>query len=338
MLPVRSRGPSPKRPALFGSASFDPSDATHPEENHPVLCQGRVAVVTGAASGIGAAAARAFAALGMKVAIADLPSSSDKLQSLGKELVNVVGEANVLVVPTDVSVYEEVCKFRETVFEAWSEVGILLNNAGVDGGPDGKRGTSWEGLDAWHHVFNVNVFGIVNVQQAFIPAMLYQENPAMVINTGSKQGITNPPGNTAYNATKAAIKSLTEGLAHELRTKADAHGTARITAHLFVPGWTFTGLTGASAGGEKPAGAWSADETVKYMLSRVAAGDFYVVCPDNETTPEADQLRIMWAAADVAQGRPALSRWHRDYKALFEEYMREGHALQVKVAAENKNK
>ncbi|KAJ7057102.1 hypothetical protein C8F01DRAFT_992456, partial [Mycena amicta] len=282
---------------------------------------GRVAVVTGAAGGIGAAAARAFAALGMKVALADLPSSSDKLDVLGKELAAVVGEPNVLVVPTDVSVFEEVCKLREKVYDTWSEVGVLLNNAAVGAV---TIGTSWDGLDAWHTVFNVNLFGVVNVQQAFVPAMLCQENLAMVINTGSKQGITNPPGNTAYNATKAAVKSLTEGLAHELRTKADEHGAARVSAHLFVPGWTFTGLTGASAGGEKPAGAWSADETVKYMLSRVAAGDFYVICPDNETSPESDNLRIIWGAADVAQGRPALSRWHRDYKALFEEYMRDG--------------
>ncbi|KAF7357428.1 NAD P-binding protein [Mycena sanguinolenta] len=126
-----------------------------------------------------------------------------------------------------------------------------------------------------------------------------KKNPAVIINTGSKQGITNPPGNAAYNASKAAVKSLTEGLAHALRER---NGGGNVTAHLFVPGYTFTGLTGAKAGTEKPAGAWSADETI-------------------------DQLRVMWAAADVAQGRPALSRWHRDYKALFEEYMREGQAL-----------
>ncbi|KAF7329904.1 hypothetical protein MKEN_00254100 [Mycena kentingensis (nom. inval.)] len=313
---ARSRGPSPKRAYQVIVAS-DPT-------GHPVLQKDRVAVVTGAASGIGAAAARAFAALGLKVALADLPSSSEKLDALGNELTAVLGEANVLVVPTDVSVYEDVVKLREKVFEAWHEVGVLLNNAGVGGDADGKRGTSWANLDTWHTVFNTNLFGVVNVQQAFVPSMLCQENPAIIINTGSKQGITNPPGNTAYNATKAAVKSLTEGLAHELRGKADAHGTAKISAHLFVPGWTHTGMTGGGVGGDKPAGAWTADQTVAYMLERVAAGDFYVICPDNETTREADQLRIMWAAGDVAQGRPALSRWHREHKAEFDEYMRDG--------------
>jgi len=89
------------------------------------------------------------------------------------------------------------------------------------------------------------------------------------------------------------------------------------------PGWTFTGLT-ANGSGVKPAGAWSAEETVLYMLDHVRAGEFYILCPDNDTRREIDQLRIMWAAGDVAEGRPALSRWHRDWKSLFEEYVRDG--------------
>ncbi|KAJ7727351.1 NAD(P)-binding protein [Mycena metata] len=328
MLPTptspRSRGPSPGRPALSGSASFSPSGALDPADTHPVLHPGRVAVITGAASGIGAAAARLLASLHhMKIALADLPSTLPALEALAAELEEIVGEGNVLVVPTDVRVVSEVERLRERVYEAWSEVGVLMNNAGVNGG-----GKSWDGLDAWHDVFAVNLFGVVNVQQVFVPAMLHQENPAMVINTGSKQGITNPPGNTAYNASKAAVKSLTEGLAHQLRERNGGHGGGGgVTAHLFVPGWTFTGLTGQHDGGEKPPGAWTAEETVRYMLEHVAKGDFYVLCPDGDTGPEIDPLRIMWAAADVAQGRPALSRWHRDYKALFEEYMREGQAL-----------
>ncbi|KAJ6550580.1 hypothetical protein DFH09DRAFT_1281260 [Mycena vulgaris] len=323
----RSRGPSPKRPALSGSASFEPSSTVFSDASdtdHPVLHPGRVAVITGAASGIGAAAARELAALGLKIALADLPSSLPQLTALGAELEKVVGAGNVLVVPTDVRVVGEVVALRERVYETWHEVGVLLNNAGVGGGEGGTRGTSLEGLEAWHAVFDVNVFGVVNVQQTFVPAMLHQENPAMVINTGSKQGITNPPGNAAYNASKAAVKSLTEGLAHELRTNKNG---GDVTAHLFVPGYTFTGMTGGGGLAEKPAGAWTAQETVRHMLARVARGEFYVLCPDGETGAEIDQLRIMWAAADVAQGRPALSRWHRDYKALFEEYMREGKAL-----------
>ena len=90
------------------------------------------------------------------------------------------------------------------------------------------------------------------------------------------------------------------------------------------PGWTFTSLTGANSLASKPAGAWSATETVQYMLDKVRSGEFYILVPDNDTKREVDQLRIMWAAADIAEGRPALSRWDVRYKALYEEYMREG--------------
>ena len=74
----------------------------------------------------------------------------------------------------------------------------------------------------------------------------------------------------------------------------------------------------------KPRGAWLAEETVLYMIDKLRSGDFYILVPDNETRSQVDQLRIMWGAADIAEGRPALSRWHPNYKALYEEYMREG--------------
>ncbi|KAG5719240.1 hypothetical protein E4T56_gene13396 [Termitomyces sp. T112] len=309
----RSAGTSPMRPSLYSGSSYTIDPMSVADELHPVIHAGRVAVITGAASGIGKAAALEFAKLGLKVAIADV--AEDKLVEFGKLLVDQIGEANVLVVPTDVSQLNQVVRLRDRVYETWGEVSVLMNNAGI-----AAKGTSWEGLDAWHKVFDVNLFGVVNVQQTFVPSMLHQENPAMIINTGSKQGITNPPGNAAYNATKAAVKSLTEGLAYELRTQPDSN----VTAHLFVPGWTYTGLTGASDSAVKPKGAWTAEETVLFMLDRVRLGDFYILVPDNETRREVDQLRIMWSAGDIVEGRPALSRWHSNYKALFEEYMREG--------------
>jgi hypothetical protein len=72
---------------------------------------------------------------------------------------------------------------------------------------------------------------------------------------------------------------------------------------------------------EKPAGAWTAEETVDHMLARMAAGDFYIICPDNDVTPEMDKKRIAWAAGDLIENRPALSRWHRDYKDAFDAFM-----------------
>ncbi|TFY61226.1 hypothetical protein EVJ58_g4648 [Rhodofomes roseus] len=281
---------------------------------HPVIHTGRVAVITGAASGIGRAAALELAKVGMKIAIADV--NEETLNKVGAEVTKVVGEGNVLVVPTDVSKLEDVVRLRDKVYEAWGEVAVLMNNAGI-----GLPSKSWEGIDAWRKTFDVNVFGVLNVQQTFVPSIIHQENPAVVINTGSKQGITNPPGNPAYNASKAAVKSLTEGLAYELRNSVPP---ANVTAHLFVPGWTWTGMTGDKGDAEKPAGAWTAQETVLYMLDYVRQGKFYILVPDNETRREIDQLRIMWSAGDLVEGRPALSRWHKDYKALFDDYVREG--------------
>ncbi|KAF5315056.1 hypothetical protein D9619_007334 [Psilocybe cf. subviscida] len=319
-----SRNGSPMRSGFSGSASYRVDNASIADGLHPVIHAGRVAVITGAASGIGRAAALEFAKLSLKIAIADV--EADKLAAVGKEVAKIVGDANVLVVPTDVANLEQVVKLRDRVYEAWGEVAVLMNNAGI-----GAKGTSWAGIDNWRKVFDVNMFGIVNVQQTFVPSMIHQENPAAIINTGSKQGITNPPGNAAYNASKAAVKSLTEGLAHELREQANCN----VTAHLFIPGWTFTGITGAGPGVEKPTGAWSAEETVLYMIDKVREGEFYILVPDNETRRQVDQLRIMWAAADIAEGRPALSRWHKDYKALYEEYIRDGLAALDLEVAEN---
>lgn len=81
------------------------------------------------------------------------------------------------------------------------------------------------------------------------------------------------------------------------------------------PGWTYTGIGGSSGElSQKPEGAWTATQTVQYMLLRVKAGQFYIICPDNETTPQLDALRIQWAADDIVNARPALSRWHPEYK------------------------
>jgi len=258
----------------------------------------------------------------LKIALADV--NEGQLETAGKDISAIVGDANVLVVPTDVSKLEEVVRLRDKVYEAWGEVSVLMNNAGVNElRVADTKGTSWEGLEAWKKVFDVNLFGVINVQQTFVPNMIHQENASVIINTGSKHGITNPPGNAAYNASKAAVKSLTESLAHELRQR---RPLPNLTAHLFIPGWTFTGMMGAnaSADAEKPCGACTAQETVLYMLDRVRNGDFYILVPDNETRKEVDQLAIMWGAGDIAEGRPALSRWHPTYSALFEEYMRDG--------------
>jgi len=186
-----------------------------------------------------------------------------------------------------------------------------MNNAGTGGG-----GAPWQNLEGWQRVFGVNLWGVVHGLQAFTQTMIDQGTPCAIVNTGSKQGITNPPGDAAYNATKAAIKSLTESLAHQLR----GIGDCQVTAHLLVPGFTYTGMIKRFLK-EKPDAAWLPEQVADHLLAALEQGDFYVICPDNDVTSEMDGKRIAWAAGDMTQNRPALSRWHPDYEAAFAAFM-----------------
>jgi NAD(P)-dependent dehydrogenase (short-subunit alcohol dehydrogenase family) len=271
--------------------------------NHPALSEGRVAVITGAASGIGLAAATRFAAMGMRVCLADL--STDALE---KAAATIDGPA-VITVPTDVGNPAAVEHLRDAVYAAFGEVAVLMNNAGTSPG-----GGPFDSPDGWRRVLNVNLFGVINGVQSFTQAMIDQRTPCAIVNTGSKQGITCPPGDTAYNVSKAGVKVLTEGLAHALRNTPDC----RISAHLLVPGSTFTGMTKSKV---RPPGAWMPEQVIDFLLAGMAAGDFYILCPDNDVTREIDNRRILWAAEDIVRNRPPLSRWHPNYKEEFAAYL-----------------
>jgi len=224
---------------------------------HPALAAGNVAVVTGAASGIGLAAARRFAAMGLRVCLADRDAARlrEAAASIG---------STALAVPTDVSDRVSVLALAEAVDEKLGPVSVLMNNAGVGGGGDAL--SSPEG---WARVLAVNLLGVLHGVQVFVPRMAHSGAPGLVVNTGSKQGITCPPGETAYNVSKDGVKALTEGLANTLRNKAGC----RVSAHLLVPGFTYTGMI-ARRIPQQPPGAWTPEQVVERMLEGIGRGDF----------------------------------------------------------------
>jgi NAD(P)-dependent dehydrogenase (short-subunit alcohol dehydrogenase family) len=281
-------------------------------DNHPALTPGRTAVVTGGAGGIGLAAARRFASLGMKVVIVDIDQAT--LDRAADEIAAAApdGKGEVMAVRTDVGQRQEVEALKDRVMASFGEVAVLMNNAGVAGGAG-----PLEKYEAWQRVIATNLWGVINGVQCFAPAMIGQATPAAIVNTGSKQGITCPPGDTAYNVSKAGVKVFSEGLQHVLRNT----DGCKVTAHLLVPGWTHTAMT--ARGGDKPAGAWWPDQVIDMLIEAMGKGDFYIICPDNEVTRAVDNKRILWAAGDIAENRPPLSRWHPDYKDAFAAFLKD---------------
>lgn len=272
------------------------------------LDRGRVAVITGGGNGIGRAAAQRYLNAGMRVLITDvdataLAESSEQLDAAAGELITHV---------CDVSDYEQVQALRDAALDAFGKVDCLMNNAGAGV----TRALPWEDLEGWKKQLDINLWGIVHGCQAFVPHLLESSTPVAVINTGSKQGITNPPGGFAYNLSKAGVLNYTQSLAHALRQVEQCP----VTAHLLVPGFTYSNMI-ARFMPKRPDGAWSCEQVVDFMIESLERNDFYIICPDNDTPRELDNARMQWSADDLIQNRPALSRWHPDFAAAYERFV-----------------
>ncbi|REG57961.1 short subunit dehydrogenase [Paraburkholderia sp. BL6669N2] len=204
---------------------------------------GKVAVITGAASGFGRAFAQKGASLGMKLVLADV--NPDALAQT-VEAVRADG-AEAIGVPTDVASAAQVEALAQAALDAYGRVHLLFNNAGV-----GSGGLLWESsANDWSWVFGVNVMGVAHGVRVFTPIMLAQNEPAHIVNTASVAGLLSPPAMGIYNASKHAVVSLTETLYHDLQlaqanqAEAEAEAGGLVGCSLLCPAFVPTGIADA---------------------------------------------------------------------------------------------
>lgn len=293
------------------------------------LQPGCTAVITGASSGIGREAALYCAERGMNVWMVDVDATELHLAHqlvVSKQMSpDQVIEARVVDVSDSVAMQD----LSDEVFAVSGACHFLMNNAGV-----GSGGDAMTDMETVHKVMGVNTYGPIHGCLAFIPKMKEMKEPSWVVNTGSKQGITMPPGNLTYNMSKAALKCYTEGLSYELKD-------SNVQVAFLIPGWVNTSIVlkslraKAEAAGEefdadsvffhedKPAtGAWMPRQVIEYMIQHLDQGSFYIVCPDNDVDCELDKLRMTWTMQDITENRKPLSRWRPEYKDKFEEFLK----------------
>jgi NAD(P)-dependent dehydrogenase (short-subunit alcohol dehydrogenase family) len=185
--------------------------------------KGRVAAVTGAASGLGRAMALAFAGEGMHVALADVADTSEVFAQVEARGVSA------LSMKVDVSRAEEVDAFAALVEKDLGPTAVVCNNAGVAPG-----GEAWEvSVDDWRWILGVNVWGVINGVRAFTPRLLARDC-GHIVNTASVAGLISPPGSAAYNVTKHAVVALSETLHHDLRERGAAVGVS-VLCPAYVP-------------------------------------------------------------------------------------------------------
>ncbi|KAI3535076.1 short-chain dehydrogenase/reductase [Colletotrichum abscissum] len=248
-----------------------------------VFTASKTALITGGASGIGLAVAKKCLGHGMKVLIVD--NNEGFLASAQRSL----GEDKVSAAKADVSSLRDWAHLKKRVDSDFQgRIDFLFLNAGI------QPSSAWDDPSTFQTIFNANLFGAS------------QPPP--------------PPGNPAYNASKSAVKPIAEHLSYDLRDSSPNTSVFRL-----VPGWTFTSLGRSEekrTSAEKPAAAWTPEQVADYLEAKMAKDEVYVICPDNEVTEAMDAKRMLWAAEDVVQRRPALSRWRKEYKEEFEAWAR----------------
>ncbi|KAJ6005212.1 hypothetical protein N7451_003156 [Penicillium sp. IBT 35674x] len=290
-----------------------------------VIQSQNTALITGAASGVGFAIAKLCRSRGMHLALLDI--DQDNLAKTKKVLADLDPSLKTEAYTFDVAdaaAWKTMAAGMDAIFP---DIDLVVLNAGKAYKPQESspsRLKQWLDGEYWRQTLDTNVYGPLNGLETLLPLLLSSKSqtPKSIVVTGSKQGITNPPGggNPAYNASKAAIKSLTEHLAYDLRSDPT---TAHISVHLLIPGWTWTGLMGNVGPTneeeiQKPEGAWYPSQVATELLEGLERESFYIICPDGETDRALDQARMKWGGEDAVEGRPALSRWEHSWKGRAE--------------------
>lgn len=275
--------------------------------HHPVFRKGATALISGAASGIGLATAQFCYSRGMNLVLLDVHEHSLLQATSQLPSTSEIRTSMFHLDVADANAWKVLQQGLSTMHP--SGIDFLMLNAGCSVKPEAGK-TVWQDPEYFSRTLAVNTSGYTNGIAALLDTMKNgtESKPRAIVLTGSKQGITNPPGNPAYNASKAAVKSIAEQLSYHLHAD-----HPEISVHLLVPGWTYTGF-GAGRFSSKPDGAWAPEQVVDYMNRKMADGVFYIICPDNEVTEELDRKRIVWSAGDIVYERPPLSRWRPDWK------------------------
>ena len=268
-----------------------------------IFKSGNKAIVTGAAMGIGKATAIHMASIGMHVCMVDILADELKVAlTEARASAEAAGHStdNIFATEMDVAGQDAWPKLRKQIDQQFGQLHVLMNNAVT------REGKGFDvPLAEWREAMEINFWSIVNGIETFLPIIQKTQEKTCIINVGSKQGITNPPGHPIYNISKSALKTYSEQLAHRFRNDSDFIETS---VHLLVPGWTTTGKNPHNPG------AWLPQQVVDRMISEIDKEVFYIVCPDNEVSEAMDAKRILWGAADITEKRPPLSRWHEKFK------------------------
>jgi NAD(P)-dependent dehydrogenase (short-subunit alcohol dehydrogenase family) len=241
--------------------------------------EGRTAVVTGAARGIGLAVSEAFVAAGMRVLMTDLDQV--QLAAHAERLADGGAEVRALVV--DVTDPEAVERAADAAIEHFGKLHVAVNNAGIV-----ALGNSWElPLSEWHRVIDVDLWGVIHGIRAFVPRILASGEPGHVVNTASMAAVTAIPGIGPYTASKHAVLGVSDGLRAELEAIDAPVGVSAV-----MPGMIKTALN--------PYGTVGPEQVAANVVDAIRLGRAYVFTDDHEIPQVESRLRaIMAARSDV---------------------------------------